>query len=194
MIVEYNQATVSFPGRLALNGMDPTVSEAPKISGNRVDFWGKDFLISARIEPFYVPYGLSENEIIKKEIINPTIELVEKDLSDCDDLLKRLVNLSEKGVIQNDLFYKKDHNNLLLPFKVYDYSTRNDKVGLFKRFIEDYKEGSWRSKIEENKNLVNLTKYVYQENKEIPHVKGNTLKESLERAIQIYNLSDRLSK
>jgi hypothetical protein len=188
MILGYNQATISFPGRLEL----PNVSETPKITNDRVDFWWwkGDFFISAHIEPFYVPYGLSENEIVKKEIIKPTIELVKKDIDYCDDLLYKLFDLSKKGVIQNDLFYKKD-KNISLPFKVYDYSMGMGEISLFKRFIEDYNALSWRSKLK-NESLVNLAKYVCQENKEMPHVKGNTLKEGLERAIEIYNLSDKL--
>ncbi len=192
MELTYHQATLNFPGSISKE----ILPSKPYVSFNKVTFIRNEFHIEARIHPYFLPYNLSENPLVQREVIEPAVKLVSTDLETLDKVLPVLEDLAKKGIVQNSLIYDREPKGE--KFKIYDYSQtfpesyeREDR--LFSRILL-FKGQNKRIVATENRDLVDLAQYVSQDTEKYPAVEGKTLREAVDRAISIYNLAERLRK
>jgi hypothetical protein len=121
---------------------------------------------------------------VKEDVIDPSILLIEKDLKTIGDQLDYLRELAEKNVVQSSLHYKRSPDGLF--FNVFDYTI--SKIGFFNKLAFIYNSDRLKN---ENRHLADLAKFVSRSHDEdLSTVRGETLKEAVERAIKIYESGD----
>jgi len=189
----YIQATITLPGSL-----DTTLLGKPaEVVHDRVRFtYRNDFYVEARITPFYLPTGLSDHPLVAEQVTSPTRNLVSGDLDTLEDLWSRFESVKRAGpsVTQSLSFDRSSEGNL---FKVYDYSG-NREIRLGQQLLRF--KGVDRAVIEpSNQDLVDLAQHLYQEPLEghpgqfkFLHMQGTTLREAVERILQMYSHAGRL--
>ncbi len=201
-MITYTMANLCFPR--STKESEEFMSTKPEIVSNKIRFARNGYHVEALIDPFNLPSKMSRIRQVQREIIKPAVSLVSADLETIDDMLPELKRLAEADIIHDSLHYgcgvsdEKYEGGPIKIFKVYDYSIpfpTHDGLGnkLFSRVLW-YKGVNERIIPPENRDLIGLAAYVNQENKKLAHVEGNTLRQAVERAVEIYSLSDRLRK
>ncbi len=191
----YESATVYFPEwyKKASWPVMPS-EEKPSISGRTISFSRKGLGITAELFLTSIPKKFSSNPEIQREIVRPAVALVSADLKTIDDLLPVFRNLAMNGVTQAQIYYTCDQ--LAGSFRVYDYSRQPIERLPFER-LRALKSVPLVLVKKQFRDLLELAQHVGKPNQDattLPYVKGNSLREAAERALQIYGWQARLAK
>lgn len=188
--LSYTKATIYLPEWYKRYNQKLKANEGT-LEGWGLSFTRGDYCIHAEIWPYSIPIEFSNNPEIKTKILIPSIEAVVADIKPIEDLLKEFRSFVKAGKLQENLFYEKEPV-LGESFKFYDYmGSRNGEP--FKKLIKfkGIPDQLLKKKYQEFPKLANS---ICQENGNVPYIQGKTLRESAERALRIYQLSEKLKK
>lgn len=179
----YVGANIQFPC-----SVKETWPDKPYAELNRVIFVHKGHYISADIKPYCIPFDMSKFKIVQEEIIQPAVKLVTSDLDTIMEQLSGLHTLAEMKIVHPGLEYERASDGR--EFKVYESSriSPSEEESLFQKVML-FKGIDKRILKSHLHRWVDLAEFVKQEQdvlNRLPHVEGTTLKEALERAINIY--------
>lgn len=193
--LRYVQASFTLPGVILPQFLSPE----SLIIGDVVTFVRNGSCVEARVKPFYLPTEQAEicsrNPAVQAEVIVPTIQLVSADLATIDSLLPQLQSLYRSNVIMSLLEFS--HHPDLSPqdsdskYRVYDFSNYSNGFRLFDRLKHLVDPDYFLSKKEVPLPVMDLAALVNSELRDpslpsLRYVSGPTLKEAVEKAINIY--------
>lgn len=200
--IKYCNANIFFPEEI--KELKINKKKLPWISGGRISFNLEEYVVEASLIEFNIPYTLSKSEDVKKELLEPAIEVIKEDIEPIKPLLEELMKLSLKGEVKGVLYFERHPYNPV--FEVFDYSrdgkrTRDifeklmklkDNNKFFEYFVVNHKIGSeFNEKLKKFREFYNLAISVDQRGG-IPHVTGESLEEATRKALEIYNKADEI--
>ncbi|MFA6460717.1 MAG: hypothetical protein WCV90_00490 [Candidatus Woesearchaeota archaeon] len=182
MELTYESATINHSGSI-VGGFK---EEPAFIVGSAVRFTRNGCYVSAQ-----VPTGIWDKPRIKDQYALPLVELVSRDLATIDDLFPILKELAVEKKAPDILMYSREPE-AGAGFKIYD--NHSIPPGPVFPTLLGIKRTDLRFLNPEYNDLLTLGEGVDQEKNNLVHVKGDTLRSALERAIAIYRFAERLRK
>jgi len=179
----------------------------PTISGKTLHFEWDNMLVSATISPYYFPHlsprehrdDLSYLPIVKREVIDPGVQMVSASLEGIRDLIPELEKLAEEEVTNSNFAFSKmpisvDDKPMHPMFMVYDQSRSEQRQKrLFERVFL-YK-GVDKSIVPGNEDLVDLARDIHPvEGMNFLGIRSLSLKYATEAALKVYKMHERLRK
>ncbi len=194
LVVAYEKATIYFPMWIKRSKDIIDVKEVNnnpgKISGETVSFSRNGCVISASIFPYNIPHILSDNDIVQNGIVKPIIRDITKDIETIDEDIRFLEVLAAKKKVEGKFYYERELSGD--EFRVYDYS-RSTRVKGSEKILKllNYPQKLLGRKYQE---FYGIAKVLHQEEKHIPYVTGETLKEATKNILLLYSKLDKLDK
>ena len=182
----YDKGRIWFPQdplKIDLNFFVP-----PRVYVDELRFKHDDLGIAVRIHPYYLPIGLESGQAIDKQIIEPSIDLVVRDLEPAVKLFEQLRELARSGITPDSMKYERSPSGD--NFKVFDFSARHQgrPFGALLRI----QKSDQLSLQHEYIDSIPVAGIVHQDPRKVAHVEGKTLKDAIERVISMYNIDHRL--
>lgn len=200
--INYTSATIYFPEHEDYSRLKP---EKSKVSGDTLEFILHNLVIYASIFPYSVPSEWSEEEIVKRYIIEPTKKLISKDILPSLKEIDKIRQLAKNGKHEPQLYYEVDTWDGT--FNVYDSCAKSGE--LFFETIYDLKMqplcklpevlGFFYKKTQNNtQSLTDLLKLLHlaedikheKEKGKVAYISGRSLKEALQKEIELYENFD----
>ncbi len=195
----YKSVTVEFPEWYAKPFAFPFKKEAGAISGDNVTFTRGKTRFVVKIWPHSIPRQFSDNTAIQDLIVRPAIEMVLADMNTINDLVPKFRRLARAEKMQAQLFYERETISGDW-YRVFDYSLSPKALGdrhSFEALLPLKSQNPDKVAkliMPEHRSLFELVQHVDKEEDHIAYVKGKTLREAAERALQIYRLAPRLAR
>ena len=178
--------------------------EQPSISGNKLFFSWNDIIVRATITPYHFPpvkadelsYDFSGNPIVQREVINPILHEVKLDLCNIASFLERFRQLPKNVLSTTAFSYSRTpviENPFAHLYRVNDSTSwgKNNSSGLLKCVL-DYK-GVPKRIVPGKEDFVDMAQHIEMVNgTNFACIIGQSLKEAFERALKIYEMSERI--
>jgi hypothetical protein len=176
--LSYVSATINLPGSIT----EPLMTKIPYSVGNSVRFEFNRCNVSA-----HVGTGIFKEVEIHENYLHPLVDLVTRDLKTIEDLLPQLTELYKQRKAPEQLMYE---NSDPYTVKIFD-CTSTPPGRVFPTMLEIK---NTRLKLLDSKyhDLVPLVGNLGKDGDKLVHVKGASLGDALEQAIEIYKLAERI--
>ncbi len=190
----YVGARILFTNRSAENGLGRL-----KVEGNRLIFVYKGYPVEADINTYFTSGGLSEDKTHLEEVIAPVVKQVTSDLDTIVEQLSALHTLANSDHLINSLTYDRTPDGKL--FTVYDGSTLQDTRWTLFHGVMHFKGANQLIVDKKLHEWIEMAEYVKFGDFDREHghispiyVEGSTLREAVDRALQIYSAKNILAK